>query len=75
MAKTSANHYHRLRLRGKILHPYALFSQMRRLTKGTQIINLPDSIKPKVTSTKVEVDHASRMARRALKEETERAAY
>src|SRR5262245_20957485 len=37
MTNTSANHYHRSRLIGKILQPCALFSQMRRLTEGTHL--------------------------------------
>jgi hypothetical protein len=36
MTNTSANHYHRSRLIGKILQMFALFSQMRRLTEGTR---------------------------------------
>jgi hypothetical protein len=34
MTNTSANHYRRSRLIGRILHPCELFSQMRQLTKG-----------------------------------------
>src|SRR5262245_59269186 len=40
MTNTSANHYHRSRLDGKILQPCALFSRMRRLTEGTPLITL-----------------------------------